>query len=205
MLITNHSNHRQIAPMLYRWPVLLQMADEPRLGYITDQLKSLSVSASAPPQLQVGALCLAQYSLDNEWYRASVQRVISSDPVNPQYAVIFLDFGNTDRVGGKNVRQIDSALAAVPAQAHSCCLAYLKVSQDSVYAVFCHNTCSSWVAESHETTFGQCDDHPVQMLLLLLWLCCWQPKHGCDCSTGSQRTAFSALVAIKAWLYSKEM
>ena len=105
------------------------MADEPRLGYITDQLKSLSVTASAPPQLQVGALCLAQYSLDNEWYRASVQRVISKDPVNPQYAVIFLDFGNTDRVGGKNVRQIDSALAAVPAQAHSCSLAYLKVKQ----------------------------------------------------------------------------
>lgn len=107
--------------------MLLQMADEPRLGYITDQLKSLSVTASAPPQLQVGALCVAQYSLDNEWYRASVQRVISKDPVNPQYSVIFLDFGNTDRVGGKNVQQIDSALAAVPAQAHSCSLAYLKV------------------------------------------------------------------------------
>ena len=121
--------------------MLLQMADEPRLGYITDQLKSLSVSASAPPQLQVGALCLAQYSLDNEWYRASVQRVISSDPVNPQYAVIFLDFGNTDRVGGKNVRQIDSALAAVPAQAHSCCLAYLKVSQTGVSAAPCHHQC----------------------------------------------------------------
>lgn len=108
--------------------MFLQMTDEPRSGYITDQLKSLSVTESAPPQLQVGALCVAQYSLDNEWYRASVQRVISKDPVNPQYAVIFLDFGNTDRVGGKNVRQIDSALAAVPAQAHSCSLAYLKVN-----------------------------------------------------------------------------
>ncbi|DBA71271.1 TPA: hypothetical protein ACH3X2_011090 [Trebouxia sp. C0005] len=114
----------------------VQMADEPRLGYITDQLKSLSVTASAPPQLQVGALCVAQYSLDNEWYRASVQRVISKDPVNPQYAVIFLDFGNTDRVGGKSVRQIDSALAAVPAQAHSCSLAYLKVpSLDADYGL----------------------------------------------------------------------
>ncbi|DBB17861.1 hypothetical protein WJX82_005615 [Trebouxia sp. C0006] len=114
----------------------VQMADEPRLGYITDQLKSLSVTASAPPQLQVGALCVAQYSLDNEWYRASVQRVISKDPVNPQYSVIFLDFGNTDRVGGKNVQQIDSALAAVPAQAHSCSLAYLKVpSLDADYGL----------------------------------------------------------------------
>lgn len=117
------------------------MADEPRVGYIADQLKSLSVSSSSAPQLQVGALCLAQYSLDNEWYRASVQRVISSDPVNPQYSVIFLDFGNQDKVGGKSVRAIDSALAAVPAQAHCCSLAYLKVNlmsiSMSISAVLC--------------------------------------------------------------------
>ena len=120
----------------------LQMADEPRVGYIADQLKSMSVSSSSAPQLQVGALCLAQYSLDNEWYRASVQRVVSSDPVNPQYSVIFLDFGNQDRVGGKSVRSIDSALAAVPAQAHCCSLAYLKVSSCPSYLVlFCVVSC----------------------------------------------------------------
>ena len=119
--------YQALQKLLQTLAVYLQMADEPRLGYITDQLKSLSVSSSGPPQLQVGALCLARYSLDNEWYRAAVQRVISSDPVNPQYAVIFLDFGNTDRVGAKSVRAIDSALAAVPAQAHCCSLAYLKV------------------------------------------------------------------------------
>ncbi|KAL3140607.1 hypothetical protein ABBQ32_005177 [Trebouxia sp. C0010 RCD-2024] len=115
----------------------VQMADEPRVDYIADQLKSLSVaSSSAPPRLQVGGLCLAQYSLDNQWYRASVQRVISSDPVNPQYSVIFLDFGNQDRVGGKGVRAIDSALAAVPPQAHCCSLAYLKVpSLDADYGL----------------------------------------------------------------------
>ena len=108
------------------------MADEPRVDYIAEQLKSLSVSSSSAPRLQVGGLCLAQYSLDDQWYRASVQRVISSDPINPQYSVIFLDFGNQDRVGGKSVRAIDSALAAVPAQAHSCSLAYLKVRYLSV-------------------------------------------------------------------------
>ena len=104
------------------------MADEPRVEYIADQLKSLSVSSSSAPRLQVGGLCLAQYSLDDQWYRASVQRVISSDPIDPQYSVIFLDFGNQDRVRGKSVRAIDSALAAVPAQAHCCSLAYLKVN-----------------------------------------------------------------------------
>ncbi len=140
--------------------MFLQMADEPRLGYITDQLKSLSVTASAPPQLQVGALCLAQYSLDNEWYRASVQRVISKDPVNPQYAVIFLDFGNTDRVGGKNVRQIDSALAAVPAQAHSCSLAYLKVKlsimplQHAAHMVFAFISIIQLVTTVHDSSLA---------------------------------------------------
>lgn len=114
--------------MLFSSPEPMQMADEPRVEYIADQLKSLSVSSSAAPRLQVGGLCLAQYSADDQWYRASVQRVISSDPINPQYSVIFLDFGNRDIVGGKSVRAIDSALAAVPAQAHSCSLAYLKVS-----------------------------------------------------------------------------
>ena len=113
------------------------MADEPRVDYIAEQLKSLSVSSSSAPRLQVGGLCLAQYSLDDQWYRASVQRVISSDPINPQYSVIFLDFGNQDRVGGKSVRAIDSALAAVPAQAHSCSLAYLKVRYLSVISRLC--------------------------------------------------------------------
>lgn len=115
----------------------MQMADEPRVDYIAEQLKSLSVSSSSAPRLQVGGLCLAQYSLDDQWYRASVQRVISSDPINPQYSVIFLDFGNQDRVGGKSVRAIDSALAAVPAQAHSCSLAYLKVRYLSVISRLC--------------------------------------------------------------------
>lgn len=105
----------------------MQMADEPRLGYIADQLKSLSLSSSNPPQLQVGSQCIAQYTLDDEWYRACVQRVISSDPVNPQYAVTFLDFGNQETVGGKRVRAIETALAAVPPQAHACTLAYVKV------------------------------------------------------------------------------
>ena len=113
------------------------MTDEPRLGYIADQLKSLSLSSSNPPQLQAGAPCLAQYTLDNQWYRASVQRVISSDPVNPQYAVVFMDFGNQETVGGKRVRAIEPALAAVPPQAHLCSLAYLKVSS------FCDSMLSS--------------------------------------------------------------
>ena len=124
----------------------MQMADEPRLGYITDQLKSLSLSSSSPPQLQVGSQCIAQYTLDDQWYRASVQRVISSDPVNPQYAVVFMDFGNQETVGGKRVRTIEPALAAVPPQAHACSLAYLKVRGSPCFTLMhnpfqCQNSC----------------------------------------------------------------
>ena len=41
--------------------------------------------------------------------------------------VMFIDFGNRDQVAGNQVRAIDPSLAAVPAQAHPCKLAYLKV------------------------------------------------------------------------------
>ena len=40
---------------------------------------------------------------------------------------MFIDFGNRDQVAGNQVRAIDPSLAAVPAQAHPCKLAYLKV------------------------------------------------------------------------------
>lgn len=45
----------------------------------------------------------------------------------PQYDVLFLDFGNRERVKGAVVRPITPALAAVPAQAYTATLAFVKV------------------------------------------------------------------------------
>ena len=43
------------------------------------------------PELNIGQWCLAQYSLDQCWYRACVERVL---PLSSQYEVFFIDYGN---------------------------------------------------------------------------------------------------------------
>jgi staphylococcal nuclease domain-containing protein 1 len=43
------------------------------------------------PQLKQGQMCLAQYSLDKQWYRGYVERVLG---LAGQYEVFFIDFGN---------------------------------------------------------------------------------------------------------------
>jgi len=51
----------------------------------------------------------------------------SSDPVCPVYHVLFIDFGNREKVKATSVRPIDPAISAVPSQAYPATLAYLKV------------------------------------------------------------------------------
>lgn len=106
----------------------LQSAEEPRIRWIEEQLKGLSVSDAAPAPgpaaASQGTLALAQFSLDNNWYRAYVERV---HPSEPRYEVFFIDYGNKERVPSDKIRPCDSALAAVPPQAVAAQLAYLRV------------------------------------------------------------------------------
>ena len=90
-------------------------------------LTSFPTPSPVPPQpeLRVGQYCLGQFSLDNQWYRAYVERVNAKDGT---FDVFFLDYGNRERLPGSRVRVMDAALAAVPPQAHQATLAYVKVS-----------------------------------------------------------------------------
>jgi hypothetical protein len=57
-------------------------------------------------------------------YRGYIERV---SPQEPRFEVYFIDFGNKEKLNTEDVRPLDAALSAVPAQARPACLAYVKV------------------------------------------------------------------------------
>ena len=118
-----------------------QIADEQRVAWLEEQLAAASLdSAPAPPRLRQGQLCAAKFSLDQRWYRAKVLTARTGDPTKPTYDVSFVDFGNRETGLGKEaVRELEAAVAAVPAQAHPASLACLQVeaslSSSAIFAV----------------------------------------------------------------------
>jgi staphylococcal nuclease domain-containing protein 1 len=48
-------------------------------------------------------------------------------PTEPRFEVYFIDFGNKEKLNSEDVRPLDAALSAVPAQARPAGLAYVKV------------------------------------------------------------------------------
>lgn len=106
----------------------VQMAGERRVEWVAEQLAGMGLDDMPPPPapLKAGDKCVAQYSADQQWYRANVERAYTADPTAPQYDVHFMDFGNREKVKGADTRPITPALAAVPAQAHQATLAYVK-------------------------------------------------------------------------------
>jgi hypothetical protein len=53
-------------------------------------MKDLSLSGSPVTTLKVGDLVSAKYSLDGEWYRGRVRRVMADKKAD----VLFIDYGN---------------------------------------------------------------------------------------------------------------
>lgn len=86
-------------------------------------------------------MCLGQFSGDQAWYRARVEAADSRDPVNPQYSVAFIDYGNKETLPASRVRAIQPQLEAVPPQAMLCTLAYLKVCSTSHYGSAASGAC----------------------------------------------------------------
>jgi staphylococcal nuclease domain-containing protein 1 len=101
----------------------VQLCNQPRVAWVAEQLSNLPLDDAAPPvvQLKIGDTCLAQFSADKQWYRARVERA-SVD----YYDVVFVDYGNRDRVKSTQVRSTPADLAAVPPQAHRAALSFLR-------------------------------------------------------------------------------
>lgn len=116
----------------------VQVADEPRVMWVAEQLAGLNIGEMPTPTapLKAGEKCLAQSSADKQWYRASVEKAYAADPTAPKYDVLFMDFGNKEHVTGAQVRPMPQTLAAVPGQAHQACLAFIKApSVDAEHGV----------------------------------------------------------------------
>ncbi|KAJ9060508.1 hypothetical protein DSO57_1030164 [Entomophthora muscae] len=78
-------------------------------------------SASFSPK--VGSLCSAQFSLDNQWYRAKVRKLNGTKSAE----VVYLDFGNAETVPLSRLRPLPEKLSKLKPQAIEARFAYLRV------------------------------------------------------------------------------
>ncbi|TNN78240.1 Tudor domain-containing protein 1 [Liparis tanakae] len=88
-----------------------------------------------PETLGPGSPCLAQFSSDQQWYRA---QIISR--VDDAFHVLFIDYGNESDVDVENVRSLPQGLLEKAPQAFLCSLSGFDESKgswnDEVYEVF---------------------------------------------------------------------
>ncbi|XP_076440382.1 uncharacterized protein LOC143279929 [Babylonia areolata] len=86
---------------------------------LADQMATTYKDPTIPPMqdLRPGSLCAAFVKGDKVWYRASVEKVLAS-----VVQVIFLDYGNTDRVPADCVKELKEEFRGLPAQSIRCCL-----------------------------------------------------------------------------------
>jgi staphylococcal nuclease domain-containing protein 1 len=81
------------------------------VAWLEEQLSKLSMEPAKGLPPKRGEMCIAQFSLDNRWYRAYIESVAGNT-----YDVTFVDFGNKESVPVERVRAMDSSLGAVPVQ-----------------------------------------------------------------------------------------
>ena len=101
----------------------------PKLEQLSSQLRAeLEARPPIPGSYtpKVGDVCVAKFSLDDEWYRAKVLSVNS----NGNVTVLFIDYGNREQTKATNLAQIPAGFEALPAQAHEYALAFVQMSSD---------------------------------------------------------------------------
>ena len=79
-------------------------------------------SNSPPPSLVEGALCVAQYSGNNAWYRARITSVSEVEGELDGLYVHFIDYGNCETVAPHQVCSLHCSLARLASQAFCCSL-----------------------------------------------------------------------------------
>ncbi|KAI0365623.1 transcription factor [Pilatotrama ljubarskyi] len=89
-------------------------------------------TVATPPGFvpKAGDLVSAKFS-DGQWYRARVRR---SSPIKKEAEVTFIDYGNQDTVGFKDIRPLDPKFRSLPGQAQDARLSFVKlVAPESEY------------------------------------------------------------------------
>lgn len=101
----------------------------PKLEQLMNQLRSEIESRPPVPGAytpKAGDICVAQFSMDDEWYRAKVLSAKS----NGECTVLFIDYGNKEVTSSAKLAQIPAGFESLPAQAHEYALAMVQQSAD---------------------------------------------------------------------------
>ncbi|KAI6656524.1 Tudor domain-containing protein 1 isoform X5 [Oopsacas minuta] len=101
---------------------------EQELNTVIQEIMNFCSQEDADPEFIPirGATCVALYSVDNTWYRASIISLPNPDNVIVQ----FIDYGNTELVPRINIRSLPSQFLTLPAQSIHCTLSLTQLSQE---------------------------------------------------------------------------
>ncbi|CAF0937993.1 unnamed protein product, partial [Brachionus calyciflorus] len=72
---------------------------------------------------QIGALCMAKYTEDQQWYRAKVKEI---NKETKTFRVYFIDYGNEDIIPQAGLLRIEPKFLKYPIMAIKCCLDGIK-------------------------------------------------------------------------------
>jgi staphylococcal nuclease domain-containing protein 1 len=100
-----------------------------KLEQMTEQLRSeLAARPPVPGSYtpKVGDLCVAKFTMDDEWYRAKVLSVQS----NGNVVVFYVDYGNKETTQSTRLASLPAGFDSLPPQAHEYALALVHLSAD---------------------------------------------------------------------------
>lgn len=101
----------------------------PKLEQLMNQLRTeLETRPPIPGAYtpKANEICVAQFSMDDEWYRAKVLSVKSTGDCT----VLFIDYGNKEVTKSTKLAQIPAGFETLPAQANEYALAMVQLSSD---------------------------------------------------------------------------